>query len=218
MNFIHASMRNFEKKTAEYLLQIKAIKLQPSNPFTWASGWKSPIYCDNRKTLSFPEIRSYICDSFAAMIKDLYPQTEVIAGVATGAIAHGALVSDRLGLPFIYVRSGAKEHGLGNQIEGYFESGQKVVVIEDLISTGGSSLNAVIALRDSGCEVLGMVAIFTYEFKKATDAFGSQNCRLNTLSNYSVLIETALKTGYIGQTEVETLKNWRLDPAGWGNK
>jgi orotate phosphoribosyltransferase len=209
-------MGNFEKKTAEYLLQIKAIKLQPSNPFTWASGWKSPIYCDNRKTLSFPEVRSYICDSFAAMINDLYPQTETIAGVATGAIAHGALVADRLGLPFIYVRSGAKEHGLGNQIEGYFEKGQKVVVIEDLIYTGGSSLNAVNAIRESGCNVLGMVAIFTYEFKKATDAFATQNCRLNTLCNYSILVETALKTGYIGQTEVETLKNWRLDPANWG--
>jgi len=209
-------MGNFEKKTAEYLLQIKAIKLQPSNPFTWASGWKSPIYCDNRKTLSFPEVRSYIRDSFSAMIIDLYPQADLIAGVATGAIAHGALVADKIGLPFIYVRSGAKEHGLGNQIEGYFEQGQKVVVIEDLISTGGSSLNAVTALRESGCEVLGMVAIFTYEFKKAADAFTAENCKLNTLSNYSVLIETALKTGYIGQEEVETLKKWRLDPSIWG--
>ena len=206
-------MGNFEKKTAEYLLQIKAIKLQPSNPFTWASGWKSPIYCDNRKTLSFPEVRSYIRDSFASMINDLYPQVEMIAGVATGAIAHGALVADKLALPFIYVRSGVKEHGLGNQIEGYFEEGQKIVVIEDLISTGGSSLNAVNALRESHCEVLGMVAIFTYEFKKATDAFVTGNCRLNTLSNYTVLVETALQTGYIGQTEVETLKKWRLDPA-----
>jgi orotate phosphoribosyltransferase len=209
-------MGNFEKKTAEYLLQIKAIKLQPSNPFTWASGWKSPIYCDNRKTLSFPQIRSYIRDSFTELIKDLYPQTELIAGVATGAIAHGALVSDKLGLPFVYVRSGAKEHGLGNQIEGYYEKGQKVVVIEDLISTGGSSLNAVNALRDAGCEVMGMVAIFTYEFAKASDAFAAGNCKLNTLSNYSVLIETALKTGYIGQAEVETLKKWRVDPASWG--
>ena len=215
MNFIHTPMGNFEKKTAEYLLQIKAIKLQPSNPFTWASGWKSPIYCDNRKTLSFPEVRSYIRDCFAAIIKDLYPQVEMIAGVATGAIAHGALVADKLGLPFIYVRSGAKEHGLGNQIEGFFTKGQKAVVIEDLISTGGSSLNAVTALRESGCEVLGMVAIFTYEFKKAGDAFAGANCNLNTLSNYSTLVETALKTGYIGQEEVETLKKWRLDPANW---
>jgi orotate phosphoribosyltransferase len=211
-------MGNFEKKTAEYLLQIKAIKLQPSNPFTWASGWKSPIYCDNRKTLSFPEVRSYIRDSFSDLIKDLYPQAEVIAGVATGAVAHGVLVADKLGLPFIYVRSGAKEHGLGNQIEGYFEEGQKIVVIEDLISTGGSSLSAVNALRESHCDVLGMVAIFTYEFKKAEDAFASDNCKLNTLSNYSVLVETALKTGFIGQKEVETLKNWRLDPANWGVK
>ena len=188
-------MVNIEKKTAEYLMQIKAIKLQPSNPFTWASGWKSPIYCDNRKTLSFPEVRSYICDSFVSMIKDLYPQLDVIAGVATGAIAHGGLVADNMKLPFIYVRSEAKEHGLGNQIEGYYEQGQKVVVIEDLISTGGSSLNAVKALRESGCDVLGMVAIFTYEFKKASDAFESEKCRLNTLSNYSTLVETALKQG-----------------------
>lgn len=208
-------MGNFEKKTAEYLLQIKAIKLQPSNPFTWASGWKSPIYCDNRKTLSFPNVRTFISDSFAAMIRDLYPDVEMIAGVATGAIAHGALVADKLGLPFIYVRSGVKEHGLGNQIEGYYEHGQRIVVIEDLISTGGSSLNAVSALRNAGCEVLGMVAIFTYEFNKAIDAFKAENCNLNTLSNYSVLIETALRTGYISQAEVDTLKQWRLDPANW---
>jgi orotate phosphoribosyltransferase len=206
----------FEKKTAEYLLQIKAIKLQPSNPFTWASGWKSPIYCDNRKILSFPEVRSYIRDSFADLIKDMYPKADMIAGVATGAIAHGALVADKLGLPFIYVRSGAKEHGLGNQIEGYYEKGQKVVVIDDLISTGGSSLSAVNALREAGCDVLGMVAIFTYEFKKAEDAFDTEKCKLDTLSNYSTLVETAVKTGYISQTEVETLKKWRLDPSTWG--
>ena len=211
-------MWNFEKQTAEYLMQINAIKLQPSNPFTWASGWKSPIYCDNRKTLSFPEVRSFICNSFVSMIRELYPNAELIAGVATGAIAHGVMVADKLELPFIYVRSGAKEHGLGNQIEGHFEHGQKVVVIEDLISTGGSSLNAVTALRDSGCEVLGMVAIFSYQFKKASDAFAACNCKLDTLSNYSVLIDTALKTGYIGQAEVETLKNWRVDPANWGVK
>jgi orotate phosphoribosyltransferase len=209
-------MEQSAKKTAEYLLQIKAIKLQPSNPFIWASGWKSPIYCDNRKTLSFPEVRSYIRDSFAKLITELYPLTELVAGVATGAIAHGALAADKLGLPFIYVRSGVKEHGLGNQIEGYFEKGQKVVVIEDLISTGGSSLSAVKALREAGCDVLGMVAIFTYEFKKASDGFVAENCALNTLSNYSVLVDTAVKTGYIGQSEVETLKNWRADPSVWG--
>jgi len=209
-------MENSAKKTAEYLLQIKAIKLQPSNPFTWASGWKSPIYCDNRKTLSFPEVRTYIAGSFAVLVKKLYPQAEMIAGVATGAIAHGALAADKLGLPFIYVRSGAKEHGLGNQIEGYYEKGQKVVVIEDLISTGGSSLSAVKALREAGCEVLGMVAIFTYEFQKATDGFATENCSLDTLSNYTVLIDTAVKAGYIGEAEVETLKKWRANPSVWG--
>jgi orotate phosphoribosyltransferase len=209
-------MESSAKKVAEYLLQIKAIKLQPSSPFTWASGWKSPIYCDNRKTLSFPEVRSYICDSFAVLIRELYPQAEMIAGVATGAVPHGALAADRLKLPFIYVRSGAKEHGLGNQIEGYYEKGQKVVVVEDLISTGGSSLNAVKALREAGCEVLGMVAIFTYEFKKASDAFAAENCKLNTLSNYTTLIETAVSIGYITESDVETLKKWRSDPSVWG--
>ena len=173
-------MENSTKQVAEYLLQIKAIKLQPSNPFTWASGWKSPIYCDNRKTLSFPEVRSYIRDSFTKLIKELYPDAEMIAGVATGAISHGALVADKMTLPFIYVRSEAKEHGLGNQIEGYYQKGQKVVVVEDLISTGGSSLNAVKALREAGCEVLGMAAIFTYEFKKAADGFTAAGCRLDT--------------------------------------
>jgi orotate phosphoribosyltransferase len=209
-------MENSAKKVAEYLLQIKAIKLQPSNPFTWASGWKSPIYCDNRKTLSFPEVRTYIRDTFAAIVKELYPKAEMIAGVATGAIAHGALAADKLGLPFIYVRSEAKEHGLGNQIEGFYEKGQKVVVIEDLISTGGSSLSAVKALREAGCEVLGMVAIFTYGFSKATDGFKAENCSLTTLSNYNILVETAVESGYISKAEVETLKKWRVDPAGWG--
>ena len=208
-------MNDYSKKTAEFLLQINAIKLQPSSPFTWASGWKSPIYCDNRKTLSFPEVRSFIAASFASMVKNLYPDVQMIAGVATGAIAHGVLVADNLGLPFIYVRSGAKEHGLGNQIEGHYEKDQKIVVIEDLISTGGSSLNAVKALRDAGCEVLGMLAIFTYEFNKASDAFAAENCRLNTLSNYSALVEEALKSGYIGQSEIDTLKRWRIDPANW---
>jgi orotate phosphoribosyltransferase len=211
-------METNAKRIAEYLLQIKAIKLQPSNPFTWASGWKSPIYCDNRKTLSFPEVRKYIRDAFVSLINDLYPHAEIIAGVATGAISHGALVADRLELPFIYVRSGAKEHGLGNQIEGYYKSGQKVVVIEDLISTGSSSLNAVKALRDNGCEVLGMTAIFTYEFKKSFDAFAAGKCNLHTLCNYSVLIDTALSTGYITREDVETLKKWRVDPENWGIK
>jgi orotate phosphoribosyltransferase len=209
-------MENCAKKTAEYLLQIKAIKLQPSNPFTWASGWKSPIYCDNRKTLSFPVVRSYIRDSFADKVKEYYPDAGLIAGVATGAIAHGVLVAEKLGLPFIYIRSEAKEHGLGNQIEGYFEPGQKVVVIEDLISTGGSSLGAVKALRDAGCKLLGMAAIFTYEFKKAADGFASAACELHTLSNYSTLISAAVESGYISKQDVETLKQWRMDPANWG--
>jgi orotate phosphoribosyltransferase len=208
-------MEDSAKKIAEYLLQIKAIKLQPSNPFTWASGWKSPIYCDNRKTLSYPEVRSFIRDTFASVVKELYPGADIIAGVATGAIAHGALAADKLGLPFIYVRSEAKGHGLGNQIEGYFEKGQKVVVIEDLISTGGSSLNAVRALREAGCEVLGMVAIFTYGFSKAADGFAAEKCTLNTLSNYDTLVGIAVGSGYIGKGEVETLKKWRIDPSAW---
>jgi len=209
-------MENSSKKVAEYLLQINAIKLQPSNHFTWASGWKSPIYCDNRKTLSFPHVRTFIKDAFAEKVSELYPQAELIAGVATGAIAHGALAADKLGLPFVYVRSGAKDHGLGNQIEGYFESGQKVVVIEDLISTGGSSLSAVRSLREAGCDVLGMVAVFTYGFEKAAHGFEAEKCRLDTLCNYNILIEMALETGYIGKSEVETLKKWRENPAEWG--
>ena len=209
-------MDKFAKKTAEYLLQIKAIKLQPSNPFTWASGWKSPIYCDNRKTLSFPEVRSFIRDSFAELIAELYPQTELIAGVATGAIAHGALAADKLNLPFVYARSEAKAHGLGNQIEGYYKPGQKTVIIEDLISTGGSSLKAFKALKEAGCEPLGMVAIFTYEFKVASDEFESEGCKLNTLCRYSALLETAVNTGYISESDVETLKQWRVNPSVWG--
>lgn len=209
-------MENSAIKIAEYLLQIKAIKLQPSNPFTWASGLKSPIYCDNRKTLSFPVVRSFIRDSFAGIVRSFYPAAELIAGVATGAIAHGVLVAEKLGLPFIYVRSEAKEHGLGNQIEGYYEPGQKVVVIEDLISTGGSSLGAVKALREAGCDLLGMAAIFTYEFKRAEDGFAAAKCELHTIGNYSTLISTAARSGYINEQEIETLKQWRMDPSAWG--
>lgn len=209
-------MEDVSKRVAGYLLQIKAIKLQPANPFTWASGWKSPIYCDNRKTLSYPEVRSFIAESFASRVRELYPDAQYIAGVATGAIAHGMLVADRLGLPFIYVRSGAKEHGLGNQIEGFYEPGSRVVVIEDLISTGGSSLSAVKALRDAGCEVMGMLAIFTYGFSKATAAFEDMHCHLDTLSNYGSLIELALESGYVGERELQALKQWREDPSKWG--
>ena len=209
-------MADTAKSIADYLLQIKAIKLQPSNPFTWASGWKSPIYCDNRKTLSFPEVRSAIRDAFVNKIRELYPGVELIAGVATGAIAHGVLVAEAMGLPFIYVRSGEKDHGLGNRIEGFFEKNQKVVVIEDLISTGGSSLRAVSALREADCDVMGMLAIFTYGFKKAEDNFIANKCHLHTLSDYKTLVGQAKETGYITDNEIHTLTNWRLDPSNWG--
>ena len=209
-------MDDTAKRMAEYLLQIKAIKLQPSKPFTWASGWKSPIYCDNRMTLSFPEIRTYIRDAFAEKVRRLYPGADLIAGVATGAIAHGALVADRLGMPFVYVRSGTKDHGLGNRIEGHHEQGQQAVVIEDLISTGGSSLGAVRALREAGVTVLGMIAIFTYGFSRAEDAFVAEGCRLDTISNYNVLVDMAAESGYITQRDVETLKEWRKEPSEWG--
>lgn len=205
-------MNTVAEKVASYLLEIKAIKLEPAHPFTWASGWKSPIYCDNRKTLSFPEVRTYIREQFAAVIREKYPQAEVIAGVATGAIAQGILVAQELGMPFIYVRSAAKGHGLENLIEGDYKAGQKVVVIEDLISTGGSSLQAVEALKNGGCDVLGMVAIFTYGFKKAEDNFVNAGCELTTLSNYDAMIDLAVKTGYVQQEQVEKLKEWRLSP------
>jgi orotate phosphoribosyltransferase len=209
-------MNEISKQIADYLLQIKAIKLQPANPFTWASGLKSPIYCDNRKTLSFPDVREFIAGSFAEKVKALYPGAELIAGVATGAIAHGVLVADKLGLPFVYVRSGSKGHGLGYQIEGFFNPGSKVVVIEDLISTGGSSLSAVNALREADCKVMGMLAIFTYGFSKAENAFNEADCRLDTLSNYNELVERAIDSGYIDKEELATLKKWREDPSIWG--
>ena len=209
-------MSESEKKVAESLLKIKAIKLQPSEPFTWASGWKSPIYCDNRKTLSFPEIRTLVRDEFVKTVKAKYPQAEVIAGVATGAIAQGALVAQELGLPFIYVRSSPKDHGLGNLIEGDLQAGQKVVVIEDLISTGGSSLKAAEAVRAAGAEALGMVAIFTYGFPVSENAFKEHKVELTTLSNYNAMIETAVATGYVKEEQVETLKEWRKSPDTWG--
>ncbi|MBQ2050879.1 MAG: orotate phosphoribosyltransferase [Paludibacteraceae bacterium] len=209
-------MSESEKKVAESLLKIKAIKLQPSEPFTWASGWKSPIYCDNRKTLSFTEIRTLVRDEFVKTVKAKYPQAEVIAGVATGAIAQGALVAQELGLPFIYVRSSPKDHGLGNLIEGDLKAGQKVVVIEDLISTGGSSLKAAEAVRAAGAEVLGMVAIFTYGFPVSENAFKEHKVELTTLSNYNAMIETAVATGYVKEEQVETLKEWRKSPDTWG--
>ncbi len=209
-------MNDFNKKIAEYLLQIKAIKLQPAKPFTWASGWHSPIYCDNRKTLSYHEIRNYIKNAFAEIVRTNFPDVEVIAGVATGAIAHGVLVAQELGLPFVYVRSAPKGHGLENLIEGEIPKNKKVVVIEDLISTGGSSLKAVEALRMESCEVLGMVAIFSYEFQTAIQNFDNAKCKLITLSNYSSLLEYALETNFITQNEVQTLRSWREAPESWG--
>ncbi|RUT79419.1 orotate phosphoribosyltransferase [Ancylomarina longa] len=208
-------MQNTAKQVAEYLLQIKAIKLEPTNPFTWASGWKSPIYCDNRKTLSYPEVRTYIKKAFAETVKEKYPEVEVIAGVATGAIAQGALVAEEMNLPMVYIRSSAKTHGMTNLIEGEIKAGQKVVVIEDLISTGGSSLKAVQALREAGCEVLGMVAIFTYGFKTAQDNFTKANCKLDTLSDYNIMIDRAQEIGYVKSGDVDQLKKWRKDPGNW---
>ncbi|MBO5800276.1 MAG: orotate phosphoribosyltransferase [Paludibacteraceae bacterium] len=208
-------MSNLENLVAEKLLKIKAIKVQPQNPFTWASGWKSPIYCDNRKTLSYPEIRTFIKKEFARLIREKYGDVDVVAGVATGAIAQGAMVAEELGLPFVYVRSSPKDHGLENLIEGDLKPGQKVVVIEDLISTGGSSLKAVEALRKDGCEVIGMLAIFTYGFPVASEKFSEANVELTTLSNYGAVLEHLLKTEFIGEEEMETLKEWRKDPANW---
>lgn len=209
-------MKKVSETIAKQLLQIKAIKLQPANPFTWASGWKSPIYCDNRKTLSYPEVRGYIKSKFAALVNEIYPDADVVAGVATGAIAQGALVADELNKPFVYVRSAPKGHGMENLIEGEIEPGKKVVVIEDLISTGGSSLKAVDALRAAGCEVVGMLAIFTYGFQTAVDNFAAKNVKIDTLSNYQTLIEVAVESGYVSAEDVKALSSWRNDPASWG--
>lgn len=203
------------KKVAELLLQIKAIKLQSANPFTWASGWKSPIYCDNRKALSYPPVRTYIRQQFVDAVKEHFPTVDLIAGVATGGIAHGVLVAEALGLPFAYVRSSGKEHGMKNLIEGELEKGQNVVVIEDLVSTGGSSLKAVEELRNNGANVLGMLAIFSYNFDEAVKNFGTHKCKLFTLSNYNVLIETAVRTNYISERDVEKLSQWRENPKEW---
>jgi orotate phosphoribosyltransferase len=202
-------------KIADFLLQIKAVKLNPSQPFQWSSGWLSPIYCDNRKTLSFPQIRTAIRQTFSEQIKKEFETVEVIAGVATGGIAIGALVAEEMGLPFIYVRSGAKGHGLGNQIEGEYHQGQRIVVIEDLISTGGSSLKAVEALRDAGCNVLGLAAIFTYGFQVAKDNFKEAKCPYFTLSNYDLLIEKAVKENYISEKNMESLAEWKNNPKNW---
>ncbi|MBO5602887.1 MAG: orotate phosphoribosyltransferase [Prevotella sp.] len=203
------------KAFANKLLEVKAIKLQPNNPFTWASGWKSPFYCDNRKTLSFPALRNYVKQELVHNILEHFPEAEAVAGVATGAIAQGALVADALHLPFIYVRSKPKDHGMENLIEGELQPGTKVVVVEDLISTGGSSLKAVEAIRKYGCEVVGMVASYTYGFQTAKDAFEQANVQLVTLTDYEHVVAQALETGYITEADVTLLHEWRKDPANW---
>ncbi len=199
------------------LLDIKAIKLQPENPFTWASGWKSPFYCDNRKTLAYSDLRSFVKLELSRVILENFPEAEAVAGVATGAIAQGTLVADALNLPFSYVRSKPKDHGMGNLIEGQVEPGAKVVVVEDLISTGGSSLKAVEALRQAGCEVVGMVASYTYGFPIAEKAFADANVKLITLTNYEAVLQVALETGYISKDQIPTLNEWRANPSEWRN-
>jgi orotate phosphoribosyltransferase len=209
---------DIELKVAEFLLQIKAIKLQPSNPFTWASGWKSPIYCDNRITLSHPSVRTYIRQKLTQLIQEEFGSVDLIAGVATAGIPQGALVAQELGLPFAYVRSKAKEHGTGSLIEGEIVEGQRVVVIEDLISTGKSSLQAVDALRNAGLSVAGLVAIFTYGFDQAEENFKEAKCRFATLSNYNTLIQYAAEHSFIGQNDVDLLTKWRRNPSEWGKE
>ena len=208
-------MDTLESIFAEKLLKVKAIKLQPSNPFTWASGWKSPFYCDNRKTLSYTDLRSFVKIELTRIILENFQDVDAIAGVATGAIAQGALVADALNLPFVYVRSKPKDHGLENLIEGELKPGMKVVVVEDLISTGGSSLKAVEAIRNNGCEVVGMVASYTYGFPVAEKAFCDAKVKLITLTNYEAVVEQAVKTGYITEDEGDVLHEWRKDPAHW---
>ena len=208
-------MDAIKKIFAGKLLEIKAIKLQPADPFTWASGWKSPIYTDNRKTLGYPDVRSFVKLELCHAIQENFPEAEAVAGVATGAIAQGALVADELGLPYAYVRPKPKDHGMGNQVEGELTKGAKVIVVEDLISTGGSSLKAVAALREYGCEVIGMVASFTYGFPVAEEAFREAGVQLITLSDYNAVLEQAAATGYIKPEEIEVLKEWRKNPSEW---
>jgi len=208
-------METTKKIFAKQLLEVEAIKLQPNDPFTWASGWKSPFYCDNRKTLSFPALRSFVKIELCHLIQTEFPEAEAVAGVATGAIAQGALVADQLGLPFCYVRSKAKDHGMQNLIEGEVKTGAKVVVVEDLISTGGSSLKAVEALRQAGVEVVGMVASYTYGFPVAEEAFAQAGVRLVTLTDYEAVVEQAAATGYIKEEDKAVLAEWRQSPSTW---
>ncbi|WP_294743018.1 orotate phosphoribosyltransferase [uncultured Prevotella sp.] len=209
-------MMDIKKQFAQKLMDIKAIKLQPNDPFTWASGWKSPIYTDNRKTLGHPSLRSFVKLELCHVIQEQFPEAEAVAGVATGAIAQGVLVAEELGLPYCYVRPKPKDHGMGNQVEGEIKKGSKVIVVEDLISTGGSSLKAVAALREYGVEVIGMVASFTYGFPVAEEAFREAGVKLITLSNYDAVIEQAAETGYIKEEEKAVLAEWRKDPSVWG--
>jgi len=209
---------DIELKVAEFLLQIKAIKLQPNNPFTWASGWKSPIYCDNRVTLSHPSIRTYIRQKLTQLIQEEFGSVDLIAGVATAGIPQGVLVAQELGLPFAYVRAKAKEHGTGSLIEGEIVEGQRVVVVEDLVSTGKSSLQAVNALKEAGLSVAGLVSIFTYGFDIADENFKEAKCRFATLSNYNTLIQYAAENSFIAQSDVDILNQWRRNPAEWGQK
>ncbi len=202
---------------ASFLLQIKAIKLNPANPFTWASGLKSPIYCDNRVTLSYPQVRTFIREGFVKMCLDKFGKPDVIAGVATGGIPQGALVAQELGLPFVYVRSEKKSHGMNNQVEGIINSGQSVVIIEDLVSTGKSSLNAVEALREKGAIIKGMLAIFTYGMDVATENFKNNNCQLFTLTNYNTLVQKAAEESYIREDDLASLMEWKKDPQAWSN-
>ncbi len=211
-------MESMERSVAKSLLDIKAVMLNPEKPFVWASGWLSPIYCDNRKILSFPQLREQVCRFMADIIMKRYPDVEVIAGVATGAIAHGMLIAHMLGKPFIYVRPKPKDHGTGSQIEGILESGAKVVVVEDLISTGASSLSAANALVNAGAFVQGMVAIFSYNFDQSRKAFENANIELTTLTNYDALIEAAHEVGYVAESDLKLLKEWRYSPATWGKK
>lgn len=210
------SMESIDRKVAKALLDIKAVMLRPDEPFKWASGWFSPIYCDNRRILSYPELRENICRWMADIITKKFPDVEVIAGVATGAIAHGMLIAHLLNKPFIYVRPKPKDHGTGSQIEGCAEKGAKTVVVEDLISTGSSSLSATSALLAAGVNVLGMTAIFSYNFNQARRAFEEANVELYTLTNYDTLVEVAHETGYIKDSDIELLKEWRFSPATWG--
>ena len=214
-DFTKDIMDEIKKLFAKKLMDIKAIKLQPDEPFTWASGWKSPIYTDNRKTLGYADVRSFVKLELCHLIQKQFPEAEAVAGVATGAIAQGALVADELGLPYAYVRPKPKDHGMGNQVEGELKQGAKVIVVEDLISTGGSSLKAVAALREYGVEVIGMVASFTYGFPVAEEAFREAGVRLVTLSDYQAVLAQAAETGYIKQEEIEVLNEWRQSPSTW---